>query len=359
MAGDVNRALLSPHGGGGPRAWLGLVPVRAVSKTVTIFGRPLRIHGSEVDDYYRQLPDGGELLDPVLAGIRPFVREDAVCLDIGANIGLYTLALAALARDGKVWAFEPAPGSYDFLNQNIAINHMDNVEAFNVAVAATAGTVDFHDIPFFTAGSFAVEGDSFLTSEVLGSSFFRAPSVTVDQFVAEHELTRLDLVKIDVEGGELSVLEGATGSLTRHRPVVVLEFNSFGFSLHNAVLPQVALGRIQELFPYVFVIDRIDGSLSRLTTAHEAYEFLYDNGIHGPVDNLLCCFDDLPVEKGYRRLPAHDSAAAAVARLRAMERTVSWRVTAPLRRARVRMDASPLKNGLARRLLSPVRSRDR
>jgi hypothetical protein len=163
-------------------------------------------------------------------------------------------------------------------------------------------------------------------------------------------VSRLDVVKVDVEGGELSVLEGATQTLARHRPVVVLEFNSFGLSLHNGVLLQVALRRIRELFPFVFVIDRVDGSLARLTSAYEAYQFLYDNGIHGPVDNLFCCFDDLPVDRHYRRLPAHDSGAAAVTRLGAMERTVSWRVTAPLRRTRAYMNASPFLDRLVRRL---------
>ncbi len=323
---------------------------RTVTKTVTILGRRYRVRGSDVDDYYRQLPDGGELVDPVLTGLRPYVPVDAVCLDIGANIGLYTLALAALAREGRVLAFEPAPGSYDYLTQNVTLNRAENVETFPLAVGAASGTVDFHDIPFFTAGSFAVEGESFLTSEVLGSSFFRAPSVSVDEFVADHGLTRLDVVKVDVEGGEVSVLEGATQTLARHRPVVVLEFNSFGLSLHNAVLPQVALRRIRELFPFVFVIDRVDGSLSRLAGAHEAYEFLYDNGIHGPVDNLLCCFDDLPVERRYQRLARRDPEQAAMGKLRAMERTVSWRVTAPLRRARARIGANPVVDRLARRL---------
>ncbi len=321
-----------------------------MSKTVTIFDRKFTVCGSEVDGYYQQLADGGELIDPVLAGIRPHVRDDAVCLDIGANIGLYTLAMAALAPRGTVFAFEPAPGTYELLKENVAVNGLDNVEAFNLAVAASSGTVDFHDVPFFTAGSFTVEGDSFLTSEVLGSSFFRAPSVTLDEFVADHGLPRVDFVKIDVEGGELSVLEGAAETLDRHRPVVVLEFNSFGLSLHNAVLPQVALRRIRELFPFVFVIDRVDGSLSRLAGVQEAYEFLYDNGIHGPVDNLLCCFDDLPVERRYQRLARRDPEQAAMGKLRAMERTVSWRVTAPLRRARARMGANPVVDRLARRL---------
>jgi hypothetical protein len=125
-----------------------------------------------------------------------------------------------------------------------------------------------------------------------------------------------------------------------------MEFNSFAFYLHHSVLPQVALSRIQETFPHVFVIDRVDGSLSRLSTPAEAYRFLYLNGIHGPADNLLCSFSDLPVERSFRLPeavsgPPPPDAQSAAAEVQAMKRTVSWRITAPLRAVRTSLDRQP------------------
>ena len=153
-----------------------------------------------------------------------------------------------------------------------------------------------------------------------------------------------------MEGGELSVLDGAKQALAEHQPLVVLEFNSFGMTFHNAVLPQRALVRILETFPHVYVMDRSDGRLACLETPKEAYELLYENGIHGPADNLLCSFDDLGVEERYSRLVSYKSKDAAGLRVEAMKRTVSWRVTAPLRRTRERVDVNPRAQEIADRV---------
>lgn len=312
-----------------------------MSTVVTLYGRRLVVSGSDVDNYFQGLSAQTDVTDSVLSGIRPFVAEDAVCLDVGANIGLYALAFSLLAPRGRVYAFEPSPGSFRHLEENLAANRASNVSAFQLAFGEEPDTtVQFHDVPFFTAGSFVVDKSSFLTSEVLGATDFEARGTTLDAFVAEQGLERVDVVKIDVEGAELSVLRGAGAVLAAHHPKVVLEFNSFGLTMHNGVLPQAALGHIRQTFPHVFVMDRLDGSLSELTTDAEAYAFLYDNGIHGPVDNLLCTFDDLGVDRPYTRRSLAEPTPAGThtcPELEAMRRTVSWRVTAPLRWVRRRM----------------------
>jgi FkbM family methyltransferase len=311
------------------------------SKTVTIYGRTFVISGGDGDDYFRHLPDGGDVTDSVMAAIRPHVKPDAVCLDVGANIGLYSLGLSSLAPDGRVYAFEPSPATFAHLESNLERNRATNVVAANLAVSDTTGTVTFHDFSFFSAGSFSSDDGSLLSSESYGSESFQAAATTVDQFVADQDLDRVDLVKIDVEGAELSVLEGAQKTLATHHPTTVLEFNTFGFTIHQSVLPQVALARITQLFPYVFVLDRTDGSLCRVESSRETYDFLYDNGIHGPTDNMLCSFDDLPVTRRYTGIPVSAPAeqiAELAAEIDAIHDTLSWRLTAPLREARARLD---------------------
>ena len=311
-----------------------------VSKTVRIYGRPFTISGGEGDGYYRQIPDGCDITDSVMAAIRPLVGPDAVCLDVGANIGLYSLGLSHLAPEGRVYAFEPSPGTYGHLQANVETNGAANVEAFNLAVSDTTGTVRFHDFSFFSAGSFSSDKGSLLSSESYGSQAFEAATTTVDDFVADQGIDRVDLIKVDVEGAELSVLAGAEKTLATYRPATVLEFNTFGFTIHQSLLPQVALARIQDVFPHVFVMDRFDGGLRRLETPPEIYAFLYDNGIHGPADNLLCTFDDLPVGDRYCHLSTREGADGEdwrLAEAEAMRHTVSWRVTSPLRHARRRL----------------------
>ncbi len=312
-----------------------------MSKSVQIYGRPFTVSGGEGDDYYRGIPEEGDVTDSVLVAIKAHVKADAVCLDVGANIGLYSLGLAALAPEGRVYAFEPSPATFGHLRSNLEANGAANVEASNLAVSDTTGTVVFHDFSFFSAGTFSSDEASLLSSESYGSQTFEAATTTVDEFVADRGLDRVDFVKVDVEGAELSVLAGAEKTLATYRPVTVLEFNTFGFTIHQSLLPQVALARIMQLFPHVFVMDRVDGDLCRVATPAEIYDFLYDNGIHGPVDNLLCTFDDLPVTRRYTRMPIvvpPDPVAADRSEAEAIRRTLSWRVTAPLRSARRLLD---------------------
>lgn len=327
-------------------------------KAVRLYGRQLTVSGSDDDDYYRQIVDGADLTDVVLRALQSVVAADSICFDVGANIGLYSLGLSQLAPRGRVYAFEPSAGAFHWLRHNLDANGVANVEAVRHAVGDRVGTISFHDVAFFTAGSFTAEEGSYLGSEAVGSTLVEVPCTTLDAFVESAGVERVDVVKIDVEGAELSVLDGAKRTLAEHRPTVVMEFNSFAFYLHQAVLPQVALTRIQETFPHLFVIDRVDGSLSRLSTAAEAYRFLYVNGIHGPADNLLCSFTDLPVDRPFQLPeatsgpPAPDPQSAA-AELEAMKRTVSWRITAPLRAVRARLDRQPGLHGLLNRRRPP------
>jgi FkbM family methyltransferase len=325
-----------------------------MSKTVRIYGRTFTVSGGEGDDYYRHIPDGADITDSVMAAIRPHIEPDAVCLDVGANIGLYSLGLSSLAPRGRVYAFEPSPSAYGHLQENLKVNRATNVDACNLAVSDSTGTVHFHDFSFFSAGSFSSDEGSLLSSESYGSQSFEAATTTLDEFVADQKLDRVDFIKVDVEGAELSVLAGAEKTLATYRPAVVLEFNTFGFTIHQSVLPQVALARIQDLFPHVFVMDRVDGALCRLETPHEIYEFLYDNGIHGPADNMICTFDDLPVTRRYSHIWTTNApyrGAAATAEAEAMRHTLSWRVTAPLRHARRRLEPVITKAQAVRRVL--------
>ncbi len=328
--------------------------LRERPKSARIFERQVSITGSDDDDYFRSLVDGADLTDSVLRALRPHVAENSRCFDVGANIGLHSLGLSTLAPRGRIFAFEPSPGSFEFLKTNLRRNRADNVKAFATALADHEGTISFHDVPFFTAGSFTADDEGWLQSDAVGSTLVRVPCTTLDAFTEDYGVDRVDVIKIDVEGAELAVLEGATRTLAAYKPIVVMEFNSFAFTLHAGVLPQTALTKVLATFPHVFVIDRSDGSLARLQTPTEAYHFLYVNGIHGPTDNLLCSFTDLGVERGFT-LPenvagtsAPDSVAAA-RELEAMRQTVSWRVTAPLRTLRANLDRWPAASRWLRR----------
>jgi FkbM family methyltransferase len=164
-------------------------------------------------------------------------------LDIGANIGAYTLRLSELAgADGRVIAFEPVPDTFELLAANTALLQSKNVTLINAAASDKAGVVGM-TIPKFESGL-----DNFymahLSEQTLG---LRVLCVTVDSLALPHPIR---LAKIDAEGHELSVLKGMSGILRRDKPHLIVEDNS------EDVLPY--------LIAFGYSSSKIEGSSNRM-----------------------------------------------------------------------------------------------
>lgn len=141
-------------------------------------------------------------------------KEEDVFVDIGANIGVYTVFAAGLA-EVRVIAAEPAPGTFRKLERNVLFNGLQkNTELHNVAVGDENGYLDF------TSGLDAVN-HVVLNGE--GKNTVKVPAVTLDHLLADKEATCL---KIDVEGFEANVINGASSVLSRDSlQVVIMETN--------------------------------------------------------------------------------------------------------------------------------------
>jgi FkbM family methyltransferase len=176
--------------------------------------------------------DGGDIFAATLAAgylpeardyeaIMQLIRPGSVVVDVGANFGLYALSAALYARpQGKVFAFEPAPDAFALLERNIAENGLGGViTAKAAAVAAAPGHAQFlvgHDVSF----------SSLHRTQRLEhhASAVEVDVVTLD--MALSQTSSIDVLKIDVEGGEGDVLCGARELLRRSRaPVVQFEFS--------------------------------------------------------------------------------------------------------------------------------------
>ena len=181
---------------GGPSGGFKRLFIRAVPRRLVM---PLRFG-------YRRLLgrlDRELQLLPVLVGAR------ATALDIGANVGLYTYALARWFT--RVEAFEPLPESAAVIEAYGA----PNVRVHRVALSARRGTGVLH-VPL-EGGRTNSQRASF-ASGVEGKAV-EVPLETVDHF----EFENVSFMKIDVEGHELEVLKGAVQTLAAHRPVLLVE----------------------------------------------------------------------------------------------------------------------------------------
>jgi FkbM family methyltransferase len=144
---------------------------------------------------------------------RELIHPGAVCLDVGANVGLYSLHLGIWAGpDGRVFSFEPSPKVYPILKKNIEINALDRqIEAVNAAVGAAAGSVVFNVSHDGHSGWGSVNR----FSDVHDSDPVTVRVLTLDGFLIEREIASVDFLKIDVESYEFEVLAGASESLRK------------------------------------------------------------------------------------------------------------------------------------------------
>lgn len=187
------------------------------TKDIALGGKPTKIHHLGEDDPYF-----GEIRDEYGTDLQQFCRDnlasESVVVDIGANIGLTSGIFSQYAS--RVHAFEPSPKVFPLLKANVKFNQLRNVTVHKLAVGATTGTVHF-------AGGSAF---GYMTSDE------KSPVVkldTLDNLVAKLKLTRLDLLKIDVEGYEHDVLAGARETIKRFKPTIYMELNAWCM-LYNA-----------------------------------------------------------------------------------------------------------------------------
>ena len=169
------------------------------------------------------------------------VPEDGVVADVGANIGVLTVLLADVASRGRVVAFEPAPENLDYLHRNVA--RATNVEVVAAAVGASDGELRFDVNPDYPAGAHVAEDGA-----------LRVPCRSLDSWVAERGLDRLDALKIDVEGAEPDVLSGAAETIRRFTPVIVLECNAGSLRRIAGASFSQLLDQLRSLVPHVGIL---------------------------------------------------------------------------------------------------------
>lgn len=153
-------------------------------------------------------------------------------LDIGANVGLYTLLLARqVGTTGRVIAFEPGPKSYSLLVQNIALNGYTNVCAENVAVSERAGTVDLY---VCRTG----ESDNRIAGTLNPTDNWdkmSIRSIDIDTYLDQNGIAEVDFIKMDIQGAELFALRGMEQTLRRSPNVqMIMEYSPNGLSFTGA-----------------------------------------------------------------------------------------------------------------------------
>lgn len=190
------------------------VPREIVAKTID--GQNLLI--DTTNKSYKYVYFLGDYEAAISDIFRKIVESGDICFDIGANIGWYTTLFQKLVGpEGRVHSFEPIPPIFEHLDRNVRLNSPPgNVMLNNAALGNEEGSVDVHVFSSLPHGHSSIATFGYTDFET-----YQSKITTLDLYLSNHDIGKVSLVKMDVEGAELMVLKGAATLFEQKRPPVL------------------------------------------------------------------------------------------------------------------------------------------
>jgi FkbM family methyltransferase len=151
------------------------------------------------------------------------VKEGQAILDVGAGLGAYTLLFAKLAQDtGQIHAFEPNPKAFGILRDNVERNGLTNTHISEFGISNSIGKAQ---LKAHGPGGLDGSTSTLITPEgQKATGEIRIETTTIDSYCQENDI-HPDGIKIDVEGAEGLVIEGARATIAKCSPWILLEFH--------------------------------------------------------------------------------------------------------------------------------------
>jgi FkbM family methyltransferase len=190
---------------------------RQGQRNVEVFGYRIRL---DLSDYIQRSIYLGTFESEESFQVKRHLKRGMTFVDAGANVGYYTLMAASLVdATGKVFAFEPSPYAFRLLFDTLAENSITQALAVHSALSDTSG-----EMQLFMPKRPGNHTPSMVPNN--GGTPITVPVLKLDDYLSEHEIGIVDLLKLDVEGFEPNVIKGAEQYLRRKRIRAILcEFN--------------------------------------------------------------------------------------------------------------------------------------
>jgi len=165
----------------------------------------------------------GEWAEPEAVVLMQLLRPGDIAIDIGANIGTLAVPMArAVGPTGRIFAFEPQPLMFRLLNANAALNGLSQMRLHHMALGAADGHLPLPEFDYASPGNYSAFSYA-KTPVQSGASHDSVPIRKLDDVL--DSIDRCRLLKIDVEGMEPAVLDGAAALIERYKPILYLEAN--------------------------------------------------------------------------------------------------------------------------------------
>jgi FkbM family methyltransferase len=236
----------------------------------TAAGAKLSVDLHNLDTYATIYNQGGRWDAPLMRACQTLLRDHDVFYDIGSNTGIFAIDTAFQFASIRTYAFEPQANQADAILQSIGANDLKNVTCLRCMLGKDDGT-----------------GELYLTSHSIHASSIpregkfkkvKIPMHSIDSLLKRAVVEGPDVVKIDVEGGEMAVFEGAKETFSKFRPSIIFEADEnlrrFGIE------PNALIETISSFGEYrFFEIDK-DGSLRSIRRIESEGNFLALSGRH-------------------------------------------------------------------------------
>lgn len=155
------------------------------------------------------------------------IKVQSVFIDVGANIGYFSILTSKVNPTCKVFAVEPSVGSLHYLKKNVAKNHSGNVKIIDKAISNINGQLEFYEvtnkkypwIKYNLNGSNSLAKDSVVKS----NQHYKVDVITLDALIKKHSLQTIDLIKLDTECTEHLILSDSIDVLKKYEPIIICE----------------------------------------------------------------------------------------------------------------------------------------
>lgn len=224
------------------------------SKVRKILNKDFIIFGDDLDkSVYNNILSDGDYENHMVEFYNELLDEDSVCIDAGANIGILSMYLST-ATKGMIYAFEPAMETYEMLVKNVEVNKM-NVTAINKALGNYTGKINFAFNKFNNGNGSLMPKNQEHWYEGAENDKRQVDIITLDDYIKENKIEKLDLLKMDVEGFETHILEGAKETLEKFRPDVTTEYCP-PMIRDRELSSEKYFDMLKEYYNYIYFINR-------------------------------------------------------------------------------------------------------
>jgi FkbM family methyltransferase len=215
---------------------------------------------------------------------KSIAMESEVILDIGANIGCTALLFGNMSR--QVHAFEPSKTTFAFLEKNIANSGLKNIVLHNFGLGSESGEYTLTFSPLDRSGGFI----SNQTQAGVGNTIEQIVIRQLDEVFNSMNISKVNFIKMDVEGFEGHVLRGAKQTIAAYKPAVVLELNHWCLNaLQRTSIPDF-FDLLRSIFPVLLAVN--DHEYLNLHDETESYNVMYQHILHMRFPNVLAAFDE-------------------------------------------------------------------